>query len=516
VHSWHGSSFLIWTDTLMFVRDSFLRLTVAIAAAVVIEIGMAGSARSAETQFLLFQLASSFPAVAGRPAGTPAKADIEKEVDDVLNTIGTHGDHLHRQLGFTIGPLMFDLTDEQLRTYIRDAFQVAEDKDVAVAFHIDDSMFWNNRKDLWSLNGNVEWSDWNGTAVPHRIIGWVLDGRAVLAPPICYNSRAIVAETQRLAGAVIGAEIKKNSDHLAAIGKPYLFAGIIAGWETRMQDDSQPPVFYGYCSLHNLGYTASHLPTDIDLALAGVVHDWVEVWAKTLRDSGIQRDRIFTHNGSPRADPPQGVPNPIRNFFKDAPPSITAFTDYSYPGFTGGAGNPDGYTQIYKLLSEKNYPPWGISEGTGVVSSSNPFSNFVSGSTDNTAAGRIMEGYLAGAMNHGAIYVNMFAWSHRDDPLSRATTAKSSIEVYRKFLEGKPLQDSKTTTTPSPASGGSGESLYEKMQVIQKEASPWMQQHPDQQPQVTSLLQRLDQLLKANRGDQADQIADQVLNLIGK
>src|SRR5947209_5720853 len=100
--------------------------------------GTTGAAPSPAAQYLLFQIATSPPEVAGQPARIPTKSDIEKDVDDVVSAIGTTGDHVNRQLGFTTGPVSFDLTDDQVRTYIRDAFQVAEAKDVAVAFHLDD------------------------------------------------------------------------------------------------------------------------------------------------------------------------------------------------------------------------------------------------------------------------------------------------------------------------------------------------------------------------------------------
>ena len=100
-----------------------------------------------------------------------------------------------------------------------------------------------------------QWSDWSGTVVRHRVIGFV-PNPTDLAPPMCCNSPAIIAETNRRARDVIGSEIKKGIDRLNASGKPYLFAGVIAGSETRMQDDSHPPVYYGYCALHNLGYSA--------------------------------------------------------------------------------------------------------------------------------------------------------------------------------------------------------------------------------------------------------------------
>jgi hypothetical protein len=95
--------------------------------------------------------------------------------------------------------LAFDLTDEQLRKVIRDAFAVAEEKDIAVGFHIDDSMFWNRRRDLWSNPQNIEWSDWDSTTVSHRIIFWAGSGTPILAPPMCYTSPIIEAEATRLA-----------------------------------------------------------------------------------------------------------------------------------------------------------------------------------------------------------------------------------------------------------------------------------------------------------------------------
>ena len=475
--------------------------------------GAAEAATAVGPQFLLFELAPSFPAVAEQPAGIAGKSEMKKEVDGVVSSIGVRGDHLKRQLGFTIGPLMLDLSDEQLRAYIREAFQVAEETNVAVAFHIDNSMFWNNRKDLWSVKDNVEWSDWSGTVVPHRIIGWIIGGRPVLAPPMCYNSPAIANEARRLARNVIGSEIKKNIDRLHAMGKPYLFAGVIAGWETRMQDNSQPPVFYGYCALHNLGYSAANPPADADLALEGVVRDWVKVWTRSLREAGIPRDRIYTHNGTARADAPSFVRNALRSYYKDARPSITAFNEYSYPGFSHPAGNPGGFTQIYKLLAAKNNPPWGISEGAGVAGS-DPFRNDAKGPAEGGSYGLLMEQFLAGAINHGAIYVNIFGWSHEDNAFSRTATAGSSIAAYRKFLKGDPLADAGAQPNPSASAASPGDMLPNKIQTIQTGAAAWMQAHPDRQMELRSLFIKLDGFLREQKEQEADQIADAILRLI--
>ena len=375
-------------------------------------------------------------------------------------------------------------------------------------------MFWYNRKDLWSDRNNIEWSDWN-TVVPHRIIGWVLNGRPVLAPPMCYNSPAIKTEATRLARDVIGAEIKRNVDHLNLIRKSYLFAGVIAGWESRLQDDSiNPHVDYGYCALHNLGYSASNPPADIDKALEGVVRDWVTRWAAGLEEAGIARNRIYTHNGTASTEAPPGMPNPLRNFYKDAHPQVTAFNDHSYPGFSVFAGTAQGFSPLYKLLAANNNPPWGISEGTA-VDLSDVFNGGLRALVGGAASRITMEQYLAAAFNRGAIYVNLFAWDKGGDAFSRTTTATSSLLAYKKFLKGEPLQEATAEAAQPPFASRSSDGLADEIRKIQSAAPPWMMMHPDGQSEAGSLLQKLDASLKANNVTEARRTADAILNLIG-
>lgn len=392
-------------------------------------------------QYLGFYTGGSTPALAGAPGSqqVQTRVDIEKRVDEIASAIGQKGDHVHTQLGFWVGPIGWDLTDDQLRTLIDDAFAVAEEKDVAVGFHIEDSMFWNNREDLWSDTDNVEWSDWQGTVVPHRIIGWVGDGKPILAPPMCYNSPAIEAEAKRLAQDVIGAQIKQNADHLASEGKSYLFMGVIAGWETRMQDDSHAPrVLYGYCALRNLGYGASNPPADTDLALQGVVKDWLTLWTKGLNDAGLPKEKIFTHiSYTPYTDEVAAQlklqypdPVPLRDLYRDSDPDVTAFTGYSNPGFSiYGASSLPG---LYALLASHGNPPWGISEGTALT-----LEDAFSGGAGRLSA---MEEYLAGVFNHGGVYVDLFGWNTGSgDAFAKATAGASAIAAYRTFLSGGAL-----------------------------------------------------------------------------
>ena len=88
-----------------------------------------------------------------------SKPQLEEFVHDVVKTIGMTGDARHK-LGFAVGPLCFDMSDEETRQFIHDSFAVARENDVAVAFHIDDSMSWGERKDLLSNPDNIETADW--------------------------------------------------------------------------------------------------------------------------------------------------------------------------------------------------------------------------------------------------------------------------------------------------------------------------------------------------------------------
>ena len=64
------------------------------------------------------------------------------------------------------------MSDAEITKFIELAFDLALETDVAVGFHIDDSMFWARRKDLWSDPKNVEALDWDGTPCTGRRLDW--------------------------------------------------------------------------------------------------------------------------------------------------------------------------------------------------------------------------------------------------------------------------------------------------------------------------------------------------------
>ncbi|MCI0635781.1 MAG: hypothetical protein L0206_17970, partial [Actinobacteria bacterium] len=178
----------------------------------------------------MFQIMIYAPPPDGNvPSPALNEMQVSGTIDEILTaTDQLTGDGRTRQLGFALGPMTFDHTDDQLREIVQGGFALAEEKGVAVAFHLDNSMFWMRRSDLWEDTDNVEWTDWDGTPSGGQMIGW-LPG-AALAPPMCWNSPALQEEVGRILRDVIGPEVALGLDHLRDIDEGHLFAGVIAGW----------------------------------------------------------------------------------------------------------------------------------------------------------------------------------------------------------------------------------------------------------------------------------------------
>lgn len=243
-----------------------------------------------ETQYLSFQVQTGLHGYASQFRPEPdhfslTKGQMNEFVQSIVKAVGMTGDSRHK-LAFAIGPLCFDMPDDETRQFIRDAFSVAQENDVAVALHLDDSMSWGERKDLISNPDNIETADWNQIPSTGRRMDW---GRTPtkFAPQMCFNSPAIQAAVKERA-ALIGAEVKKETDALKAAGKSHLFAGLIAGWETMIGRDFDTDRPLGYRALSHRGFSESNPPKDPDLERVKVVHEFIALWADS---PSCSRDR---------------------------------------------------------------------------------------------------------------------------------------------------------------------------------------------------------------------------------
>lgn len=468
--------------------------------ALAIFLASSGPASAAPDAYLTFQLfTDAKPALWDAPnvfAGVePAsmtfvvasKQEIVRSVRDIVAKIGMTG-LPSTKLGFMVGPIALEYTDAQIRTLIRTAFEVAQEEQVAVGFHLDDSMFWYRRRDLWSDSRNVEWLDWARTPNTGRRIDWTTGGTR-LAPQMCYNARAIVDEVTRVSRDVIGAEVRAGVAALAVAGRLELFAGVIVGWETQLGRDFATNRALGFCALSNKGFSAANPPVDIDAAREQIVREFIELWSAGLAAAGVDTRKVYSHTAFV---PPVQHTSTTESFSarNNFAPARVAFGTNHSPGFSTYA-SLGSFDHLYdELRLHPGGSGWASAEGTNIRIGS-------------TAGQETMETYLARHFNHGATLVNLFSWGigASDDPFRLATENAQAIAAYRKFLSGQALV--KTVV----------DGLPEKMQRMVVRMPLWLQAGGDPS-QVQPLLETMWAYLRANQPVEAEATIDRVLALI--
>lgn len=449
-----------------------------------------------ETQYLAFQV---WPRMDGYPGIPPlpgrlslSKEQMEGFIRDVAKAIGIKGEAGHK-LGFAVGPFSFDVPDDETRQWIRDAFAVARENDVAVAIHIDDSMSWGTRKDLLANPDNIETADWKQIPNTARSLAWGVKP-SKFPPQMCYNAPAIVAAAKDRA-ALIGAEIKRELATLKSAGKEHLFAGAIAGSETQISPEFGTNRRLGFRALAHRGFNGKNPPKDRDDERVSVVKEWIELWCNSLHAAGTPREKIFCHiahtdQGLRKADDKESYAEKLAF----ALPEI-AFSSAYRPGFST---YPEGRTfqETYALLAKHGSPGWISAEGTNVSPTTMP-------------GEPTMETYLAKMFNHGAVLVNVFSWgiggeAQRSNFFRKATENPEALRDYAKFLRGEKLVE---------AGKGFSEAFQEKMSRIQTELPGWIQK-TGRQTEAMPVLQKIQSLAKEHKWDEADKAADGLLALM--
>jgi len=474
-----------------------------------------------ETKYLAFQIFTYGPnpivATMGegmhpQPARFPEKATLHDYIDDIKVRIGTVGDR-QTKLAVVLGHLAFDHSDADTSKFIELGFELALETDVAVGFHIDDSMFWAGRKDLWSDPKNVEAMDWGGTPCTSRRLDW--SKKPLEAPPqMCFNSKAIQQEV-RHRSALIGQAIQAGVKRLEALKKPELFAGVIAGSETMIGQDFKTNQYLGYRALLNRGFSREHPPQDPDLEREKVVQEFIELWTTGLAEAGVSTRKIYSHTAflSRRAfglgdskevtymQHNKEIAYSQHNHF--APPSV-AFGAHHRPGFSTYP-QPGLFDDIYELMAQHHQTAWASCEGTNMQPASGP------GQT-----GMNMETYLAKMFNHGAAVVNIFAWGLGGPAMKNmnyrvVTEGEDALQAYRKFLKGEPLIETKSETA----------SLFErlppKIHRIQKELPAWIAAVGDKEKAAAAaaLMHNMEESLKAKNLEETEKTADSILKMMG-
>jgi hypothetical protein len=378
--------------------------------------------RPDDIQYLAFQVFtdSSSPQMGAggqaTPNGPPARAMLDALAVDLITRVGA-GD-TSRRLALIFGPILFDHSDEQAARLIDDAFDIALARDVAVGFHLDDSMFWRGRRDLVEDPRNVERADWDAPPSTARRLDWG-PVPARLAPQMCLNSPAIEAEVRRRGRDVIGAAIARGLERLRAAGRDDLFAGVIVGWETHIgRDFADPGAPLGFCVLSNLGLRPGASPQAMDDARIKAVQRFITLWSQAVADAGVPQTRVYSHIAfTPRRhfDERQAAPGTSYAQSVNFAPIETAFGPSRRGGFSTYP-TPGLMEEIREAPPSRDGAPWASAEGANVNLASAVLSR---GSQD---SGMSMETYLARHFNHGAALVNIFGWGlgEADNPFRRA------------------------------------------------------------------------------------------------
>ena len=455
------------------------------------------------THYLAFQMFTGAPDTSLPIGGSgrmplsppPNKDEMSRFVQRLVEKIGTTG-NTQTKLAFIIGPLSFDHTDTQLRQMIKDAFEIAIEQNIAVGFHIDDSMFWARRSDLWSNPANIEWLDWEGTLNTGRRLDWGAEPTEI-PPQICLNSPAIQTAVQHLASDVIGSAISDGIATLEAQDKAELFAGVIAGWETQIGRDFKTGQYLGYCALTNRGFSRQHPPPDLDKEREQVVQDFIDLWASGIAKAGVNPEKIYSHTAVVSEQTYQSLPERSSVSYSQvnqfAPPSVSFGLHY-HPGFSTYP-QQGLMQQLYDELEKHGSPAWASSEGANI-------------SPDSLTSGGSMETYLADMFNHGAALVNIFGWGIGDEatanPFRVAAESPDSLSAYRKFLGGETLIEGEYVFSDLPA----------RVQIIQSKLPLWINQNPSRQSEIESLMLQLQQYIDDNNFQQASSTADEILAII--
>ncbi len=460
--------------------------------------------KDAKTRYLAFQIFTrTFDSNALRQNFPPGPEDLHGTVVDLANRVGLAGTE-GRRLGFILGPLAFDNSDEAVRALIDEGFDIALETGVAVGFHIDDSMFWGRLNELHTRD-NIEWLDWQGTPNTGRRLDWSTSPTKI-SPQLCFNSKD-VRDAVLARATLIGHEISQGLGRLHAAHADHLFLGVIAGWETQIGRDFDSGQYLGYCALTNAGYSANNPPPDIDAARSKIVTEFIDFWAKSLGDTGIPRNKIFSHIAYMSSSMyrlgqhanPAAVAAPYLQIVNFTPPPA-AFCKHCSPGISTYP-QPGHLDQWREELAKHGNPPWASCEGTAV----DP------GEAHRTGRGMDMEGYLGNLFNHGAVLVNIFGWGVGDsnNPFRRTAENANALAAYQKFLRGEALNE-----TPIPVPSIPPADLADKVHEVQAKLPGWIQQNGP--AKVKEYAEKLTNALKARRFEEAAAAADAILQIIRK
>ncbi|SMC87465.1 hypothetical protein [Pedobacter africanus] len=353
------------------------------------------------------------------------------------------------------GPMLLTQSVQQMQYQVNKAFDIAEKYNVPVYFQLDDinnyttefgggamPKFYNDPS--WCEwvsfpSGTETWGGQSNGRLPYYWFNWGAWMHAQAFPNLQSPGFRAFIKSQLENGVLSVLNTRYNQ--LKANGKGYLFAGMAIGWETHIPDYSADNTLYnvnpsslpvnvilgdqmqsweagklGFAALHTLGYTAYNKDR-----LYQVIHDYSEFLAKTAYDTGIPREKIFSHIVGIKSSQP-GLSTTF------APPIWTAVNNYSTPGFTlSPVSCPYNLNTLKAEISLADSQQKNFANAEG-------YSIGVNGSFAQADA------YFGDMFGHGASMVAVFGWGR--EPASSAFAVSHSpaspfVQAAKKWLSNE-------------------------------------------------------------------------------
>jgi hypothetical protein len=313
-------------------------------------------------------------------------ADLDSAIKKIVKILGQNDNRSKRMFGFGVNCIpLLTRSIADLQDKINNGFDLAEKYDVPVFFHIDPmygfgSIPQTSKEDApkieyWKHPKMCEWINFpTDRQIPRSWINW---GTWLVTAPAnpCFESPEFKKFTTGQLKNGIVKIITKRLQKLKKENKSYLFIGLNIGWETHLinnnkcSTEKQPiTCMYdtnmvmqkwemaqsGYAALHYKGWNEKKLIVEAKKQniskekllynLCGqIVHDYLELLAKTAYEAGLPKDKIYTHIVAV-----QSVETNTVN--TDFPPIWAAVNNYSIPGFT--LCNESGATYNIKELKK--------------------------------------------------------------------------------------------------------------------------------------------------------------------
>lgn len=373
----------------------------------------------------------------------PEQAD--QALDEIVRFYGPNRAGSNHLYGFSFfQPMIYRHSPATLERYIDQGFQLALKHDMPFLVQYD--MLHNpptigageqEIEPFYNDPEMCEWSDWPAPGESHGPIPryWCTWGGWWSYPafPALGSPKLRQLVTNQLQQGILKPVARWRAE-LRRQEKEYLFAGIKVGWETQIPDYRPGEVLYkldpenppvdvfnpsaapmkpeemrqlGFNTLTQYGYSKARLEQEAaaspvlttstlaHMVLCRAIHDFTEVQAKAAAESGIARDRIFTHGMA------QDTVVPLISTM--CPPVWTAVNKYATAGFTlvqaSGALYNVPRIKAEIALADPSWPYFASSE----------FYLYAAPTLEQ------MQAYMGEMFDSGALLIHVLAW-HAENP----------------------------------------------------------------------------------------------------